>query len=386
MFEFSVVTEDAETGARAGELTTPHGVVETPVFMPVGTQATVKTLAPSDLAEIDARIILANAYHLYLRPGADIVRRAGGLHRFMGWDRAILTDSGGFQVWSIARLNRVTDEGLEFQSHLDGSRHFMTPEENVRIQRDLGADIIMALDECVAYPADRSYAERSSRLTLQWARRARDAWAESPGGQALFGIVQGATYADLRRASAEELAGMDLPGYAIGGLAVGEPVDAMREMVDAAVGALPPEKPRYFMGQGFPEDIIGSVAQGVDMFDCVMPTRNARKGSVFTSSGRIVVKNAAYADDFGPLDPECSCYTCRRFSRSYLRHLFQSEETLAGRLASLHSLTFYLSMMRGMRAAIVEGRFAEWRESFLSKYESGGGSGVDASVGRTQRA
>jgi queuine tRNA-ribosyltransferase len=384
MFEFRVVAEDSETGARAGEFLTPHGVVETPVFMPVGTQATVKTLAPSDLHEAGAEIILANAYHLYLRPGADIVRRAGGLHRFMGWDCAILTDSGGFQIWSISRLNRVTDDGLEFQSHLDGSRHFMTPEENVRIQRDIGADIIMALDECVAYPADRAYAERSSNLTLQWARRALHAWTSDPGDQALFGIVQGATYADLRCASAEALADMDLPGYAIGGLAVGEPKNVMREMVDAAVGALPPSRPRYFMGQGFPEDIIDSVAQGVDMFDCVMPTRNARKGSVFTSMGKIVVKNAAYADDFGPLDPACSCYTCRRFSRSYLRHLFQSEEMLAGRLASLHSLTFYLSMMRGMREAIVEGRFGAWRESFLSKYEAGGGSGGNASADRTR--
>ncbi len=384
MFEFRVVAEDSETGARAGELTTPHGVVETPVFMPVGTQATVKTLAPAELEDVGAQIILANAYHLYLRPGTDIIKRAGGLHRFMGWDGATLSDSGGFQIWSIARLNRVTDDGLEFQSHLDGSRHFMTPEQNVEIQRDIGADIIMALDECVAYPADRSYAERSSNLTLQWARRALDTWAADPGDQALFGIVQGATYADLRRSSAEELAAMDLPGYAIGGLAVGEPKDAMREMVDAVVGALPPGKPRYFMGQGFPEDIIGSVAQGVDMFDCVMPTRNARKGSVFTSAGRVVVKNAAYADDFGPLDPACSCYTCARFSRSYLRHLFQSEEMLAGRLASLHSLTFYLSMMRDMRAAIVEGRFGAWRESFLSKYEGDGWSGGGVAADRTR--
>lgn len=384
MFEFRVIAEDRETGARAGELVTPHGVVETPVFMPVGTQATVKTLAPSDLEEIGARIILANAYHLYLRPGAEIVRRAGGLHRFMGWDRAILTDSGGFQIWSIAKLNRVTDDGLEFQSHIDGSRHFMTPEENVRVQRALGADVIMALDECVAYPADRSYAERSSGLTLRWARRARDAWLEDPGDQALFGIVQGATYPDLRRSAAEALGEMDLPGYAVGGLAVGEPKDAMREMVDVVVEALPSGRPRYFMGQGFPEDIIDSVAQGIDMFDCVMPTRNARKGSVFTSRGRVVVKNAVYADDFGPLDPACSCYTCRRFSRGYLRHLFQSEEMLAGRLASLHSLTFYLSMMREMRAAIIEGRFTEWRRSFLSTYEAGGGSGGGGPADRTR--
>jgi queuine tRNA-ribosyltransferase len=368
LVEFRIVAQDAETKARAGELVTPHGVVETPVFMPVGTQATVKTLAPSDLEEIGARIVLSNAYHLYLRPGTDIIRAAGGLHRFMGWDRAILTDSGGFQVFSLSRLNRVTDDGLEFQSHLDGSRHFMTPERNVEIQRDIGADIIMALDECVAYPAERNYARRSHELTLKWARRAVGAWRAEPADQALFGIVQGATYADLRRESAAALAEMDFPGYAVGGLAVGEPKGAMREMVDAVVEELPVERPRYFMGQGFPEDIIDSVTQGIDMFDCVMPTRNARKGSVFTSRGRLVVKNAAYAEDDAPLDPDCSCYTCSRFSRAYLRHLFTAEETLAGRLASLHSLTFYVSMMRDMRSSIIDGRFGEWRAGFLAKY------------------
>ena len=382
MLEFRIVAVDAETKARAGELVTPHGVVETPVFMPVGTQATVKALAPSDLEEIGARIVLSNAYHLYLRPGAELIREAGGIHRFMGWDRAILTDSGGFQVFSIARLNRVTDDGLEFQSHLDGSRHFMSPEQNVAIQRDIGADIIMALDECVAYPAERSYAARSHELTLKWARRALDAWREAPGEQSLFGIVQGATYADLRRESAAALAGMEFPGYAIGGLAVGEPKGAMREMVDAAVEELPEAKPRYFMGQGFPEDIIGSVVQGIDMFDCVMPTRNARKGSVFTSRGKLVVKNAACAGDHGPMDPECTCYACRNFSRAYMRHLFAADEMLGARLASLHSLTFYVTMMREMRAAIIEGDFGDWRRSFLSRYEEGGrgeegGGGAD---------
>jgi len=382
LLEFRIVAVDAETKARAGELVTPHGVVETPVFMPVGTQATVKTLAPSDLEEIGAQIVLSNAYHLYLRPGTELIREAGGIHRFMGWDRAILTDSGGFQVFSIARLNRVTDDGLEFQSHLDGSRHFMSPEQNVAIQRDIGADIIMALDECVAYPAERSYAARSHELTLKWARRALDAWRKAPGEQSLFGIVQGATYADLRRESAAALAGMAFPGYAIGGLAVGEPKGAMREMVDAAVEELPEARPRYFMGQGFPEDIIGSVVQGIDMFDCVMPTRNARKGSVFTSRGKLVVKNAACAADHGPMDPECTCYACRNFSRAYMRHLFAADEMLGARLASLHSLTFYVTMMREMRAAIIKGDFGDWRRSFLSRYEEGGrgeesGRGVD---------
>ena len=372
MLEFRIVAVDPETKARAGELVTPHGVVETPVFMPVGTQATVKTLAPSDLEEIGARIILSNAYHLYLRPGTQLIREAGGIHRFMGWDRAILTDSGGFQVFSLARLNRITDEGLEFQSHLDGSRHFMSPEQNVAIQRDIGADIIMALDECVAYPAERSYAARSHELTLKWARRALDAWREDPGEQSLFGIVQGATYADLRRESAAALAEMEFPGYAIGGLAVGEPKGAMRDMVDAAVEKLPEAKPRYFMGQGFPQDIIGSVVQGIDMFDCVMPTRNARKGSVFTSRGKLVVKNATCAADHGPMDPECTCYACRNFSRAYIRHLFAADEMLGARLASLHSLTFYVTMMREMRAAIVDGSFGDWRRSFLHKYEEGG--------------
>ena len=376
MIEFRIVAVDAETKARAGELVTPHGVVETPVFMPVGTQATVKTLAPCDLVDIGARIILSNAYHLYLRPGTELIREAGGLHRFMGWDRAILTDSGGFQVFSLARLNRITDDGLEFQSHLDGSRHFMSPEQNVAIQRDIGADIVMALDECVAYPAERSYAVRSHELTLRWAKRALAAWQGEPGDQSLFGIVQGATYADLRRESAAALAAMDFPGYAIGGLAVGEPKGAMREMVDAAVEELPEAAPRYFMGQGFPEDIIGSVVQGIDMFDCVMPTRNARKGYVFTSRGKLVVKNARYANDHGPMDPECDCYACRNFSRGYIRHLFAAEELLAARLASLHSLTFYVKMMREMRAAIIDGDFGNWRRAFQSKYDECGGGGA----------
>jgi len=384
LLKFRIVAVDPETKARAGELVTPHGVVETPVFMPVGTQATVKTLAPSDLKEIGARIVLSNAYHLYLRPGTELVREAGGIHRFMGWDRAVLTDSGGFQVFSLARLNRITDEGLEFQSHLDGSRHFMSPEQNVAIQRDIGADIIMVLDECVAYPAERSYAARSHELTLKWARRALDAWRKDPGEQSLFGIVQGATYADLRRESAAALAEMEFPGYAIGGLAVGEPKGAMRDMVDAAVEELPEAKPRYFMGQGFPQDIIGSVVQGIDMFDCVMPTRNARKGSVFTSRGRLVVKNATCATDHGPMDPECTCYACRNFSRAYIRHLFAANEMLGARLASLHSLTFYVTMMKEMRAAIIEGDFGDWRRSFLSRYEEGSGaaSGGGAEAGR----
>jgi len=371
VFEFRVIAEDEGTGARAGELVTPHGVIETPIFMPVGTQATVKTLSPAELEDVGAQIVLANAYHLSLRPGADVVRRSGGIHAFMGWDRPVLTDSGGFQIFSLSSLTKVTDDGLEYRSHLDGSRHFMSPEENVVLQRDIGADIIMALDECVAYPAPREAAERSHRLTLAWARRCRDAWLADRGNQALFGIVQGATYPDLRTESARTLVDLDFPGYAIGGLAVGEPKGSMREMIDVVVGELPPGKPRYFMGQGFPEDIIDSVAQGVDMFDCVMPTRNARKGTVFTSRGRLVVKNAEYANDLRPLDPDCDCYACGRFTRAYLRHLFQAEEALGPRLASIHSLTFYLSMMKQMRQAIIDGGFREWREGFLAVYSGG---------------
>jgi queuine tRNA-ribosyltransferase len=376
LFDFRVVAEDQETRARAGVLDTPHGPVETPVFMPVGTQATVKTLAPSDLHAIGAEIILANAYHLSLRPGVDVIRRAGGIHRFMAWDRAVLTDSGGFQIFSLEGLTRVSADGLEFRSHLDGSRHFMSPEDSVQAQRAIGADIIMVLDECVAYPATRQQASKSSDLTLRWAERALAAWRADPRGQALFGIVQGATYPALRREAARALAGMGFPGYAIGGLAVGEPEGAMREMVDVVVEELPADRPRYFMGQGFPEDIVGSVAQGIDMFDCVMPTRNARKGSVFTSSGRLVVKNAEYANDPSPLDPDCGCYTCANFSRAYIRHLFQAEEQLAGRLTSLHSLTFYVGMMRRMRAAIMDGRFSEWRREFLTGLGGSGQAGA----------
>jgi queuine tRNA-ribosyltransferase len=371
VFEFRTIAEDSATGARAGELVTPHGVIETPVFMPVGTQATVKTLSPSDLEEVGAQIILANAYHLHLRPGAPVILEMGGLHSFMSWERPILTDSGGYQIFSLSKLNRVTEEGLEFQSHIDGSRHFMSPEENVVIQRDIGADIIMALDECVSYPAQRDYAERSHELTVRWAARALSEWKRDRREQALFGIVQGATYADLRREAAKKLAEMEFPGYAIGGLAVGEPAGAMREMIDVVVEELPDDKPRYFMGQGFPEDIVGSVAQGVDMFDCVMPTRNARKGSVFTSRGRLVVKNATYALDERPLDPGCSCYTCTNFTRAYIRHLFQAEEMLAGRLATLHSVAFYLRTMRDMRRAIIDGRFVDWRRAFLERYSEG---------------
>jgi len=372
---FDVVATDDRTAARTGRLNTPHGEVMTPAFMPVGTQGTVKTLSPRELQEIDVRIILGNAYHLYLRPGPEIVRAAGGLHGFISWDRPILTDSGGYQVFSLADLNRITEEGVTFQSHLDGSYQIFTPEGTMEIQHDLGADIIMCFDECTPYPCTRQAARMSMERTVRWARRCQQKHRqlqESDGDdQALFGIVQGSTYADLRQECADTLVEMDFPGYAIGGLSVGEPKTAMFEMIEATVPRLPESKPRYLMGVGFPQDLIAAVARGVDMFDCVLPTRNARNGSVFTREGPLVVKNAVYARDFGPLDPDCDCYTCRYFSRAYLRHLFQAGEILAPRLATLHSIAFYMWLMGEVRRSIAEGRFESWSRTFLERYHQG---------------
>ena len=369
---FQIISTDQRTPARHGRLATPHGEVLTPAFMPVGTQGTVKTLSPGDLHDIGAQIILGNTYHLYLRPGPEVVRLAGGMHDFISWDRPILTDSGGYQVFSLADLNRITEEGVTFQSHLDGSYQIFTPEGTMEIQHDLGADIIMCFDECTPYPSTRQAAGTSMDRTLRWARRCqqrhRELQEEGSGGQALFGIVQGSTYSDLRQECADTLVDMDFPGYALGGLSVGEPKTAMFEMIEATVPRLPRGKPRYLMGVGFPQDIIAAVARGVDMFDCVLPTRNAPNGSVFTSQGPLVVKNAVYARDFGPLDPECDCYTCRHFSRAYLRHLFQAGEILAPRLATLHSLAFYMRLMREIRQSIVEERFASWSSEFLERY------------------
>jgi queuine tRNA-ribosyltransferase len=364
-FGFRLVATDAGTGARAGLLSTPHGDVETPVFMPVGTLGAVKTLSPADLEEIGANLILANTYHLLLRPGPDLVRDLGGLHRFASWRRAMLTDSGGFQVMSLADLNRITDEGVEFRSHLDGSRHFLSPERAMEVQLALGADIVMAFDQCARWPATWEEANAAHLRTVAWARRSRarvEALQGSVrGASTLFGIVQGATYEDLRRASAAAIVDLDFPGYAIGGLSVGEPKPAMLDILPLVTGLLPAHAPRYLMGVGTPLDLLDGIERGVDMFDCVMPTRNARKGTVFTSRGRLVVKNAAYARDESPLDPDCDCFTCRRVSRAYLRHLFSVGELLAMRLASLHSLAFYLSLVRRARAAILEGRYAAFR-------------------------
>ena len=368
-FSFEVIRTCPATGARAGILTTPHSVIETPVFMPVGTQSTVKTMSQQELSDFDARIILGNTYHLYLRPGTDIVREAGGLHNFMGWSGSILTDSGGYQVFSLADLRKLTDDGVLFRSHIDGSEHLFTPAGVVDIERALGADIIMPLDECIPYPADREYTARSCKTTERWARLSRERFEEiDDNTQMLFAICQGSVYEDMRVRNAEHLVAMDFPGYAIGGLAVGEPKPEMFDMVSVSTAVLPAEKPRYLMGVGFPDDIVHAVSRGVDMFDCVMPTRNARNGTVFTRNGRLVLKNAHQARRFEPIDPDCGCPACRHYTRAYIRHLFQAGEILAPRLATMHSIWFYLDMMRDMRQAIIEDRFPDWRETFLSTF------------------
>lgn len=364
---FEVLYESSNTRARVGRLTTPHGEIATPVFMPVGTQATVKTMDPRDLEEIDAHIILSNTYHLYLRPGSDIVREAGGLHRFMNWDRSILTDSGGYQVFSLGELNRITEDGVYFQSHIDGSRHFIGPEESISIQNDLGADIIMAFDECAPYPCDEQYARQAMERTRRWAERSKKAH-QRPHDQALFGIVQGAFYAHLRRESARQITDIGFPGYAIGGLSVGEPKPLMYEMLEETIPELPRNKPRYLMGVGSPDCLIEGVIRGVDMFDCVLPTRIGRHGKAMTSRGPVVVKNAVYARDFSPLDPECNCYVCRSFSRAYIRHLFKAQEMLGARLVTYHNLYFLLQLMQRIREAIREDRLLEYRNEFFARY------------------
>ncbi|MGH7727085.1 MAG: tRNA guanosine(34) transglycosylase Tgt [Candidatus Eiseniibacteriota bacterium] len=364
---FRLIATDPATGARAGELLTRHGVVPTPVFMPVGTQATVKTLAPSDLADIGASMILANTYHLMLRPGAALIRELGGVHAFMGWDGPVLSDSGGFQVLSLAQLRKIREEGVTFRSHLDGSAYELTPESAIEIQTTLGVDVMMSLDECLQYPATEQEACDSMSRTVRWARRGLEHRARlRDGGEtvpALFGIIQGGVYPSLRARCAEDLVKEPFDGYALGGLWVGEPVHEGHALVAGDTALLPADKPRYLMGVGTPLDLVEAVSHGVDMFDCVLPTRNARKGTVLTSRGKLVIKNAAYAKDPGPLDPECGCYTCRRFSRAYIRHLFATAEILGMRLASLHSLAYLARLMRDMRAAIIEGRFTAWRRS-----------------------
>jgi queuine tRNA-ribosyltransferase len=361
---FELQAECPDTGARAGLLHTAHGVVETPVFMPVGTQATVKGITQGDLAgELDAGIILANTYHLFLRPGHELIRRIGGLHQFMAWPRAILTDSGGFQVFSLSHLRKVTDEGVLFRSHLDGDAHMFTPESTVDVQLALGSDIMMVLDECLAYPASHEAANQAMRRTVAWARsgyrhylRCREQTGSSAG---LFPIVQGSMFRDLRSACAAELSELNAPGYAIGGLSVGEPRPVSLEMTEATAPLLPRDRPRYVMGVGMPEELAEYVALGVDMMDCVLPSRNARNGCLFTSEGRLIIKQARYRDDPAPLDPNCDCYTCRTHSRAYLRHLFQAGEILFATLATLHNLKHYLDRMRQIRHAILLGTFRE---------------------------
>lgn len=359
------------TGARAGIIRTPHSVIETPVFMPVGTQATVKTMSQQELEEYDARVILGNTYHLYLRPGPDLLREAGGLHRFMGWKGSILTDSGGFQVFSLNDLRKITEEGVVFRSHIDGSKHLFTPERVMEVQHGIGADIIMAFDECIPFPASHEYAARSCDMTTRWAARCRDTHERiTDGSRGLFAICQGSVYDDLRVKSAREMVAMDFPGYAIGGLAVGEPKERMFDIISLTTPILPAEKPRYLMGVGFPDDIVEGVSRGVDMFDCVMPTRNARNGSVFTRNGKVILNKAYQAREFGPIDPECGCPACRNYSRAYIRHLFQTGEILGPRLATLHSIYFYLETMRDMRKSILEDRYPQWRGEFLRRFRS----------------
>ncbi|MDA0748404.1 MAG: tRNA guanosine(34) transglycosylase Tgt [bacterium] len=363
-------------GARAGVLQTPHGVVETPVFMPVGTQGTVKTLDQQDLRDLDARIILGNTYHLYLRPGEDLIAEAGGLHGFMNWDRAILTDSGGFQVHSLAALNKISEEGVLFQSHVDGSRHLFTPKKVIEIEQAIGADIIMVFDECTVYPCTWEYAREAGERTLRWAAQCLEAYdaadRKSLGGheQALFGIVQGSTYPDLRKRFTDETVAMDFPGYAVGGTSIGESKAEMWEAVETVVERLPEAAPHYMMGCGTPEDLVEGVARGIDMFDCVMPTRNARNGTAFTRNGKQNLRNAKFSREFSPIEASCACSTCQNYTRAYIRHLLRVNEILGLRLVTMHNLHFYLSLMREMRAVILEGKFGAWREGFVREYNS----------------
>jgi queuine tRNA-ribosyltransferase len=363
-------------GARLGRLTTPHGAVDTPAFMPVATQGSVKSLSPDDLRAAGAQIVLANTYHLFLRPGHEVVREMGGLHRFMAWDGPILTDSGGFQVFSLSKLRRLGEEGVEFRSHIDGSLRLLTPEICVEIQHALGVDILHPLDECLPHPASLADTERSLGLTLRWLGRCVTAHAARGDGRALFGIVQGGGFEILRRRAVEATCAYDLPGYAIGGLAVGETKSLLYDIAELVAGLLPAGRPRYLMGVGKPHDLIEAVARGVDLFDCVLPTRNARNGQAFTADGPLTITHARYTRDSTPLDPKCSCEACRRFSRAYLRHLFLSRELLAYRLLSLHNLTFYLGLMAAMRRAVADGAFGPFRSRFLGRYsiESVGGS------------
>lgn len=358
---------EKDTGARLGKIETPHGTFETPMFMPVGTQATVKTLAPEELESMGAGIVLSNTYHLWLRPGEDIVDEAGGLHKFMNWNKGTLTDSGGFQVFSLADMRNIEEEGVHFKSHLDGRKLFLSPEKSIQVQNKIGADIIMSFDECPPFDETYDYVKKSIERTTRWAERGLKAHGKK-GQQGLFGIVQGAGYEDLRKQHARDLVSMDFDGYSIGGLSVGEPKEEMYRILDATMPELPDHKPRYLMGVGTPDALIEGAIRGVDMFDCVLPTRIGRNGTTMTSKGRVVVKNAVYARDFRPLDEKCDCYTCRNYSRAYLRHLIKTDETFGIRLTSYHNLYFLINLMSDIRQAIREDRLLDFKEEFFEEY------------------
>lgn len=364
---YELVAEDRKTGARAGLLHTPHGVFKTPMFMPVGTQATVKTVTPEELEEMGAQIILSNTYHLFLRPGTELIHEAGELHRFMNWNKGILTDSGGFQVFSLGAMRKITEEGVYFRSFLDGSKQFLSPEISIRAQEDLGSDIAMAFDECIPYPADYEYARKSTERTTRWAKRCIKAHQRTDRG--IFGIIQGGMYKDLRKQSAMEISSLPFDGVAVGGLSVGEPHDLMYDILEETTQWMPKGKARYLMGVGTPDCLVEGVARGVDMFDCVFPTRVARNGMAMIHTGRMNMKNKQYERDFRPIEESCGCYTCRNYTRAYIRHLYKSEELLVFRLVTIHNLYFLLQFMRDMREAIVQGNFSEFREHFMEHYK-----------------
>ena len=370
MFEFKIIAECPVTGARAGEFVTSHGIIKTPVFMPVGTLASVKSMSPDELKEIHSQIILGNTYHLFLRPGSEIISKAGGLHKFMNWDRPILTDSGGFQVFSLARLQKITDENVLCRSHIDGSQLIMSPEWSMKFQGILGSDIAMCFDQCCEFPAAHDKALEAVNRTTLWAKRSKDFFMSNnnPERQALFGIIQGSVYDDLRIKSAEEIINIDFPGYAIGGLSVGESHEEMYHSLEVLNEIMPKNKPRYLMGVGYPLNIVESIARGVDMFDCVMPTRNGRNATVFTSTGRLNMRGKNYSEDFSPMDSECDCYACKNFSRAYLRHLAICGEILGARLFSWHNLRFTLRIAEEARNAIINGNFPEYLENFKAKF------------------
>ncbi|MDO4392796.1 MAG: tRNA guanosine(34) transglycosylase Tgt [Bacillota bacterium] len=365
--KYELIKTDSRTKARRGRITTPHGEIETPIFMPVGTAATVKAMRPEEVDELGAQIILSNTYHLYLRPGHEVVKAAGGLHKFMNWNKPILTDSGGFQVFSLGAMRKITEEGVQFRSHIDGSRHMISPEKSMEIQNALGSDIMMAFDECAPADASRDYVKDSLARTTRWLKRCKE-YHKNTDKQALFGIMQGGMFKDLRRESAEAIVEMDLPGYSIGGLSVGEPKEVMYDVLDDCVDYLPKEKPRYLMGVGSPDCLFEGVERGIDMFDCVLPTRIARHGMAMTSEGRINIKNARFERDFTPLDHKCDCYTCRNYSRAYLRHLFKADEMLSSMLMTNHNLHFLVKTMDGIRKSIEEDRFLEFKKEFYDNY------------------